>query len=298
MNIARCRNLPSLGIKFGRCLSSSAISAERLVSWTVDKETRVGTLTLQSPDTFNALTVEMGQEFQKTCASVLKDLTEGKQEVSAIVLKGAGDKAFSAGGNFDWLRSLKQNSVPFNTDLMLQFYKSFLCVRTLPVPVIASLQGPAIGAGAGLALACDLRTAAKKPKILGFNFSTLGIHAGMGGSHLLDKALGGRSALVNEILLTGKVLSGQECFELGLVNRLSDDSDSDAYELAHSIGRQHPVAVRTMLQTMRSRQNEGLEQALHREAMAQAVCYSRADWGEGVDAVAEKRQPIFDDYHG
>jgi enoyl-CoA hydratase len=153
---------------------------------------------------------------------------------------------FSAGGNLDWLRSLRNNSVHHNADLMLQFYHSFLCIRDVPVPVIAAMQGPAMGAGAGLALACCMRTAAQKDKILGFNFSTLGIHSGMGGTHLLGKVLGS-GAIMSEILYTGKVLSGKELLELKLVNRLSDDAKSDAYELAELVAKQHPVAVRTML---------------------------------------------------
>jgi enoyl-CoA hydratase len=239
----------------------------------------------------------MGRCFSHLIHTIADDLTRGVQDVNAIVLQGQGDRAFSAGGNFDWLRSLKLNAVHQNADLMLQFYQSFLCVRKLPVPVIAALQGPAIGAGAGLALACDMRTAAPKPNILGFNFSRLGIHSGMGGSHLLESALGGPSAIMNEILLTGRVLSGQESFELGLVNRLEDDAKAAAYELARNIGQQHPVAVRSMVQTLRQRQDQGLDQALQREALAQALCYNREDWGEGVNAVAEKRDPIFDPYH-
>lgn len=115
------------------------------------------------------------------------------------------------------------------------------------MPVIAALQGPAIGAGAGLALACDMRTSADKPKILGFNFSSLGIHSGMGGSYLLEKALGGPAAIMNEILFTGRVLSGKESFDLKLVNRLSDAAKNDAYELAEKISKQHPLAIRTMV---------------------------------------------------
>ncbi|GKY92481.1 hypothetical protein MPSEU_000218500 [Mayamaea pseudoterrestris] len=268
-----------------------------LVRWDLDTSSNIGTITLSSPLTFNALTVEMGQEFSQVCRTLERELTTGGVECHAIVLSGEGDKAFSAGGNFDWLRSLRNNSVHQNADLMLQFYHSFLCIRKVPVPVIAALQGPAIGAGAGLALACDMRTAADKPKILGFTFATLGIHSGMGGSHLLNKSLGGPAAIMNEILFTGKVLSGKECYDLKLVNRLSDDAKADAYTLADQIAKQHPVAVRTMLKTVRSQQDVGLEAALQREALSQAVCYNRVDWGEGVDAVAEKREPNFDGYH-
>jgi enoyl-CoA hydratase/carnithine racemase len=230
-----------------------------LVRWELDSETRVGTLTLNSPKTYNALTVEMGLEFSQLCREITQLLTIRGTECVAVVLQGEGVQAFSAGGDFEWLRSLKHNSVHQNADLMLNFYHSFLCIRTIPVPVIAALQGPAIGAGAGLALACDLRTAANKSKILGFNFSKLGIHSGMGGSHLLEKALGGPSAIMNEILFTGRVLSGAESFDRGLVNRLSDDAKKDAYDLAAEISKQHPVAVRTMLKTVRSSQDNGLE---------------------------------------
>ena len=269
------------------------------MGWDANEETKIGTITLQSPRQYNALTLDMGNEFSALITQITRDLTLGCQNINAIVLQGMGDDAFSAGGNTDWLHSLKDNSVHANADLMIQLYHKFLCIRKVPVPVVAALHGPAIGAGAGLALACDLRTAAPKPNILGLNFTRLGIHSGMGCSHLLLRALGGGpSAIMNEILLTGKVLSGREAMDLGLVNRLRDDAKAAAYELAREITTaQHPVAVRTMLQTLRQRQDEGLERALQREAFAQAVCYSRGDWGEGVAAAVEKRDPVFDDYH-
>lgn len=253
---------------------------------------QVGVITLNSPATYNALTVEVGVEFSKLCRDICHD-----PHLSAVIVTGAGGKAFSAGGNFQWLHSLRDQSVHANTDAMLQFYRAFLGIRKIAVPTIAAMPGPAVGAGAGLALACDLRTAVPHKKLLGLNFTRLGIHAGMGTSHLLEKALGSRTGILNEILLTGKTLSGEECLELGLVNRLSDDSFDAAWELAEELATRHPVAVRTMLQTLRQKQDEGLEQALQREAFAQAVCYARQDWGVGVDAVAEKREPVFDPYH-
>jgi enoyl-CoA hydratase/carnithine racemase len=157
------------------------------VGWEVDESARVGTITLQSPATYNALTVEMGGEFESLISHLCKDLrdvhsTSSSSNVNAIVLQGQGEGAFSAGGNLEWLHSLRHNSVHRNVDLMLQFYHFLLIVRTLPVPVIAALQGPAMGAGACLALACDLRVAApNKRAILGFPFSKLGISTGMGG---------------------------------------------------------------------------------------------------------------------
>jgi enoyl-CoA hydratase len=258
----------------------------------------IGTLTLQSESTLNALTVDMGREFQRLVANIAHDITTGQQRVDAVVLVGAGDNAFSAGGDLSWLRSLRDNTVHANADLMLQFYKSFLCLRSIPVPIIAALHGPAMGAGAGLALACDFRTACPHPKLLGLHFSRLGIHAGMGSSHYLPQVLAAGSGMVNEILLLGRILSGEDCYRLGLVNRLAEDARSAALDLALALALDpHPVAVRTLVQTLRQQQDQGLEQALQREAMAQAICYSRADWGEGIAAMAAKRRPSFDPYH-
>lgn len=257
----------------------------------------VGTLTLQSPANLNALSVEMARAFESAVREISQD-NNNNNDVDVIVLQGAGDAAFSAGGDLQWLESLRQNSVHENADNMRRFYQSFLCLRQyLTVPVICALHGPAMGAGAGLALACDLRTAAPRPNLLGLHFTRLGIHTGMGASHYVPQIVKAGSAVVNEILLAGKILSGQECYDLGIVNRLEEDAKGAAYELAREITlRQHPVAVRSLLQTLRRQQDVGLEQALQREALAQAACYARDDWGEGVRAIAAKRDPIFDPY--
>jgi enoyl-CoA hydratase len=272
------------------------------VSWDVQPLTDnrfVGTLTLNSPSTLNALTPELGRQFQEQCRVITDDITTGRQLVDVVVLVGAGNRAFSAGGDLDWLQSLRYNAVHANVDAMLQFYHYFLSVRTIPVPIICALHGPAMGAGAGLALACDLRTASNRDVILGLHFSRLGIHAGMGSSHYLPQVASAGQGIVNEILLTGKILSGAECRQYGLANRLVDgDAREAAYELARTIAvDQHPVAIRTMVRTLRQQQDVGLTQSLQREAVAQAVCYNRTDWGEGVTAIAAKRDPSFDPYH-
>lgn len=266
------------------------------MQWQIDHDNKVGSITLNSPKSFNALTVEMGKSFHDRINQIRHDLTKGKQNVNSIVLMGAGDQAFSAGGNVAWLKSLRNNTMPENEEAMLSFYKSFLCVRKLPVPVVAALQGPAVGAGCCLALACDMRIAAPKPRILGFTFSSLGIHSGMGGSHLVQQVLG-NTPLSNELLLTGKVVGGEEAYKLGLVNRVAEDPKKEAFELALQVAKQNPMTIRTMIQTLRYQQDRGLDEALRMEAKAQAECYARADWGEGVDAAIEKREPAFNDYH-
>lgn len=282
-------------VKGLRLFSSNA----SLVQWSVDEATKIGTLTLNSPKTYNALTVEMGEAFEQMIHNIRRELTSGSVHVNAIVLTGSGEDAFSAGGNVEWLRGLKDNPVYENADAMMSFYQSFLCIRQVPVPVVAAIQGPAIGAGACLAIACDLRVSSRIPRCLGFTFSRLGIHSGMGGSHLLMRALGGPSAKVNEILLTGKTLSGEEAFDLGLLNTLTDEPGqvkNEATRLAEKVAQQNPLSIRSMIQTLRTQQDEGLQAALQREAYAQALCYNRNDWGEGLDAAIEKRDPVFGNY--
>jgi enoyl-CoA hydratase/carnithine racemase len=149
---------------------------EPLVLWEMDDEAKIGTITLNSPRDYNALSMEMGDEFMALCRH-LTDLMHDELDCRVVILQGSGDHAFSAGGHLEWLKSFSDNTAHRNVDLMLQFYKKFLTIRQLPVPVVAALSGPAMGAGAGLALACDLRTAANKSKILGLNFARLGIHS-------------------------------------------------------------------------------------------------------------------------
>ena len=111
-----------------------------------------------------------------------------------------------------------------------------------------------------------------------------------------------------EILLTGRTLNGVEAGEMGLAQKVVDCDENgktnvleEAKKMAMKIGGLHPLAVRTMVHTLRLREDSmgcGLESSLRREAHAQALCYAREDWGEGLQAVVEKRQPSFDNYQG
>ena len=271
---------------------------------------------------YNALTVEMGHEFDSLICRLTKQLNDQQHEqqeqeqqqsiknLSAIILKGSKSN-FSSGGDLSWLRNLRNNPVHINADKMYSFYKSFLSIRSLPVPTIAHIEGFAIGAGACLAMATDLRVMDDKAKI-GFNFVKLGIHSGMGGSHLLSNAIGESRAKF--ALLTGQIFNSREAYENGIAHRIiskkeegigsTSESENDDYVIAFAkeIASMHPLAIRTMVQTTRLREDAmggigGLEATLKREAYAQAFCYAKDDWGEGLDAVVERRQPDFADYH-
>lgn len=304
---ARRNTNQTLSIRPGLRFSSS------LVSWEIadDTDNKVGVITLKSPKTYNALTVEMGKEFEALVTKLetdLNDETSPNGNIGAIVLCGEGDKAFSAGGDLEWLHSLSKNTVQANVDAMLRFYNSFLCLRQkLPVPVIAALHGPAVGAGACLSLACDLRVGASgNLPLLGFPFCRLGIPSGMGALHLLQNCGGLGSSQASEILLLGKTLTGEEAFQLGLLNHNQlfppDAVKDEAKALAQKIvTTSHPVAVRSMIRSTRLAADHGsggsLSDCLYRDAQAQAMCYNRQDWGEGLEAVVSRRDPNFDNYH-
>jgi enoyl-CoA hydratase len=164
-----------------RAFSSAA--AAPLVTFDLAKDVpRVGVLTLNNPAKLNALSVSMGEQF----SAKLRDIAW--EEIGALVITGAGS-AFSAGGDFAFLEARAATPADKNAAEMRAFYARLLQIRNVPVPTIAAINGHAVGAGLCFALATDLRVASSGAK-LGVNFSSLGIHPGMGGSHLLPRAVG------------------------------------------------------------------------------------------------------------
>src|SRR5918994_1475399 len=183
----------------------------------------IAVLTLNLPQRRNAMTVEMTDAWRSALATLAAD-----RDVHAVVVTGAGS-AFCAGGDL--------------RDRMLPFYRTWLAIRDLDVPTIAAVNGPAVGAGAALAFACDLRYAGTGAPF-SVPFTGLGIHAGMATTWLLPEVAG--LAVARELLLTGRAVSGEEAVRLGLVNRLFPASDlrHEVQEIAGRIAAQAPVATR------------------------------------------------------
>lgn len=227
--------------------------------------------------------VAMGEEFESICTA----LSSGGQgaHLRALVLTGEG-KAFSAGGDLAFLKSRTEDLDANNIKIMRDFYRRFLSIRKVPVPVITAINGPAIGAGFALSLATDIRVTKKEAK-LGLTFVSLGLHPGMGSTFFLPNLVGHQTA--SRLLLTGDVISGEEAAKLGLVE-LSDDPVSTAHLIAERIAKQNPRAVQLCTKTLRDNQESGLERALMNEAMCQAVNY-KSGVSEGLAALLEKRAP-------
>ena len=304
------------------------MSVSKLVTFALSKANpKVGVITLNSPSTLNAVNFQMGAEFNSLTnalcqtltgathnvdpyvAANLPQLTSAQLElpadthnINSIVLTGAG-KAFSAGGSFDFLYSRTDSPPHVNAATMYNFYKMFLSVRNLPIPVVTAINGPAVGAAACLTLATEYRVM-NSNAVIGFNFCRIGIHPGMGGSHFLPRLIGQGKA--NRMLLGGRLVNGAEAESMGLIDevvqvekgtKVGDESCpvlQRGIEIASEFSNCSPVASRGALRSLRMRVDDGLEESLRREADQQALCYARNDWKEGLDAVKGKREPKFD----
>ena len=159
-------------------------------------------------------------------------------------------------------------------------------------PVVAAVQGAAIGGGLGLALSADFRVASPSSRFAA-NFARLGIHHGFGMTVTLPAVVGTQAAL--ELLYTGRRVKGEEAHALGLCDRLAAEGDlrNEAHALACEIAASAPLAVRSIRQTMRGELPERVRAATEHEHARQTALFATDDFREGVRATAERRTPNF-----
>jgi len=274
-------------------LDSKTPSDDDLVTCQLDGVNgHIALLTLNNPSKLNALTQPMGDALKQHV-----DALKANDTLRAVIVTGAG-RAFSAGGDLKWLMKRHEDKPENNTDIMVDFYKLFLSLRQLPVPVIGAINGPAIGAGMCMALGgCDIRVAHVKAK-MGMTFAKLGLHPGMAATHFLPLLAGyGRAA---ELIYTSRVIGAQDAYQMGLVNKVCEGEMhlvlDEAIEIAEEICRGAPRAIRESVISLRTAQEAnalGLEAAMARESFAQSLTYPTKDLAEGVRAIQEKREPNF-----
>lgn len=248
----------------------------------------VALVTLDLPEKRNAMTGEMTAAWVDAVARL-----KGDRSVRAVVVTGSGT-AFCSGGDLSFLGAGTSEEVTADLlrDRMTRFYASWLSVRELEVPVLAAVNGPAIGAGLCLALACDLRYAATEARF-GAPFALLGLHPGMAATFLLPEAVGLPRA--REMLYTGRVLPAEEAAAIGLVNAVLPSSAllPHVLETAARVAVGAPVAVRLTKAALAGAGQRSIEQALAWEALAQPVTMTTQDLQEGLRAQAERRRPVF-----
>lgn len=232
----------------------------------------------------------MTEELTAAWAAAMPTL-RGDRGVRAVVVTGEGS-AFCAGGDLSWIGGATDRSVDAYRDRMLPFYRTWLAIRDVDVPTIAAVNGPAIGAGTCLALACDLRYAAASA-VFAVPFSALGMHPGMAATWLLPEAVG--LPLSRELFFTGRRVDAAEAVRTGLVSRVLPDADllDATLRTAARIAAQAPVAVRLIKAALARGGHRSLEDAVEWEALAQPVTFATDDLYEGLAARAEGRTPRF-----
>lgn len=245
-------------------------------------------LYLNHEETRNSMTWEMGQEFFEYIESLKK-----RNPLPRCLIISGRNNIFSSGGNLSFLKSFQEKTVEENRRDMFTFYNYFLSVRTLPFPVVAAVNGHAIGAALSLAFACDLRVFSMESKY-SFNFVKLGIHPGMGSSYLVKELFGLDKA--NYLLMLAEILTGQEAYKMGLCHDAVpfDDVEKRATELAINLGESGPLALRLLKRNLSD--YEALQAALRKEADAQAQNFTSKDFIESLSAIEEKRKAVFKDW--
>lgn len=250
----------------------------------VDIADAIASITLNRARVHNALNATMLRELDEAFTVLAAD-----QSVRVILLRGAEGKAFAAGADISELATVNaSNAQPFAE----RAQRIFRRIETLPKPVIAAINGVALGGGCELAMACTFRIAADTAR-LGQPEIRLGILPGYGGSQRLPRLVGRGAAL--KLMLTGQPIDAHEALRIGLVDEVvpAEHLDLRALELARTIAEQPPLAVAAILDAVNRGADLPLEQAIALEASAFARLCESDDMREGTRAFLEKRAPHF-----
>ena len=251
---------------------------------TVTSEGPVAFLTVNRPKKMNALNPQVIREIREA----LREM-EGSQ-TRALVVSGAGDKAFVAGADIEGMTSMSPAEAK-NFSALSQ--EAFRLLERLPVPTIAAIEGFALGGGTELALACDLRVASESA-IFGFPEVTLGLMPGAGGTQRLPRLVGPEVA--KDMIFTGRWVKAPEAKEIGLVSRVVPTGEAlkTAKELAAKIAANAPLGIGHAKSAIEASGDLDLETGLRHETDLFALLFSTEDAREGMSAFADRREAKFE----
>jgi len=246
---------------------------------------KIGLLSLSRPEALNALNRELLLELE----SFVNKIERKETSISALIVTGAGEKAFVAGADIKEIDHL-------NPDSALEFarfgQKLFSRLERLPIPVIAAVSGFALGGGCELALACDIVVATPKSKF-GLPECTLGIMPGFGGTVRMARRVGPSRALM--IAMSGQMLSAQEGFDFGFVDKLAEPEQlmSVCKEMASQMASRAPLALAAIKKSIYDGSHLSDHEAFELEAKLFAQLFQSKDQKEGTQAFIQKRKPVF-----
>jgi 2-(1,2-epoxy-1,2-dihydrophenyl)acetyl-CoA isomerase len=247
----------------------------------------VGTLTLNRPDRLNAFEAVMREEMVAGAQSLVRD-----PAVRAIVVTGAG-RAFCSGADVRYMHDCVHQGRHADAMRLLEAGNEMVRVlRGTAKPVLGSLNGPAVGGGAGIALACDLRIASDQAS-LGFVFHKLGLHPDIGSTHFLARQVGTARAL--ELFWSGRLVPAGECLALGLVNKVvpAAELESATAEWAAWLAGLPAPAVGLSKAAVYAGESRDFSTMLDLERANQLACFQSRDAAEGLAAYLGRRPPRF-----
>jgi enoyl-CoA hydratase/carnithine racemase len=269
---------------------------------TLETKDGIATLTLNRPDSLNAVNEQMANELVEAMADVADD-----DDVRVLLLKGAG-RAFCAGGdfNYDKVRSgevaiedlkvwpevekqVKRGKIPPKPQRNV-----ILGMQNLDKPTIAVLQGFAAGLGMDLALACDMRIGSPKARFT-IGYTTAGVAPDSGGTWMMPRVIGVPKTL--EFIFTGDACSAEEAYRIGLLNRLipAEELEEETAKLAQKIAAGSPIAFRLSKLMVYKGLNMDLDTALAFAMACVGIATGSEDYKEAIKSFAEKKMPVFKD---
>lgn len=251
----------------------------------VEENNGIITVTINRPQALNALNAEVIREL----GLFFSDDNNRRSSVKGIVLTGAGEKAFVAGADIKAFQGLDSDKGTF---LALAGQEIFNKIEAFPRPVIAAVNGFALGGGCELAMSCHFRIASVNAKF-GQPEVNLGLVPGYGGTQRLPLLIGKGRAI--ELLITGDMIDARQALEWGLVNHVTESADllPKAYEILEKAGSKAPKAVSYIIDCVNTTFGEQLGKGLRYEADIFGKCMDTKDFVEGVSAFIEKRKPVF-----
>ena len=244
----------------------------------------IGIIKINRPKALNALNSETLVEIKDAAQKLSSD-----PDVRVVIVTGEGDKAFVAGADILEMKDLDAiEGMAFSQ----RGHEAFAVLENMSKPVIAAVNGYALGGGFEVALACDIIYASEKAKV-GFPEMTLGIFPGFGGTQRTAKLVG--LAKAKELIFSGKTIAAQEAYDMGLLNKVVADDQLmvEVMALANKIKANGPFSIGLAKECINKSLYLGMEEALMLEARDFGLCFATSDQKEGMTAFVEKRKPTF-----
>jgi len=236
------------------------------------KKDHIAHITLNRPEANNLINQQLAQEMEDACCQINQD-----DDIYTVIITGTGDKAFCCGSELEQL---------------FPGYNVATTIANIDRPVIAAINGDALGQGLELALSCDIRLAVKRARF-GFSQVSSGLIPMDGGTQRLPRIIGKGKAL--ELILTAETINAEEALDIGLVSKVITDKNlaSEAEAMAKAVTTKGPIALRYAKEAINKGLDLTLEQGLRLEADLYFILHTTADRTEGIKAFLAKKSPQF-----